>query len=99
MDAISGKEGPTLGEGFRQRLASGLERATEANLPYAVLACVPEQLSGEDPTPLLAAAADSLPGLVRESDVVGLLPSLVLAIGSCSRAWQALRAGTFLSGP
>lgn len=82
MKTISGKERPYFGERFRQRLASDVERATEEHLPYAGLACVPEQLSGEDPTPLIAAAADSLPGLVRQSDVVGLLPSLVLAIGA-----------------
>ena len=67
---------------FRHHLVAEVERATKENLPYAVLACIPRQLSGEDATDLIAAAADSLPGLIRQSDLVGLLPSLVLAIGA-----------------
>lgn len=67
---------------FRHQLVTEVERATKENLPYAVLACVPQQLSGEDATDLIEAAAGSLPGLVRQSDLVGLLPSQVLAIGA-----------------
>ena len=67
---------------FRHQLDAEIDRATKENLPYAVLACVPQQLSGEDTTDLIAAAADSLPELIRQSDHVGLLPSLVLAIGA-----------------
>ena len=71
-----------IGEDFRRQVVAEIDRATKENLPYAVLACVPQQLSGEDATDLIEAAAGSLPGLVRQSDLVGLLPSQVLAIGA-----------------
>ncbi len=67
---------------FRHQLGAEVERATKENLPYAVLACIPRQLSGEDASDLIEAAADSLPELLRQSDLVGLLPSQVLAIGA-----------------
>ena len=77
---------------FRHQLDAEIDRATKENLPYAVLACVPQQLSGEDTTDLIAAAAESLPELIRQSDHVGLLPSLVLAIGAPETAASGAQA-------
>ncbi|MCH8900879.1 MAG: GGDEF domain-containing protein [Chloroflexi bacterium] len=82
MKTMQIDNGLYTGEDFRHQLDAEIDRATKENLPYAVLACVPQQLSGEDATDLIAAAADSLPELVRQSDLIGLLPSQVLAIGA-----------------
>ncbi len=82
MKTMQTDNGLCTGEDFRHQLVAEIDRAAKENLPYAVLACVPRQLSGEDATDLIAAAADSLPELVRQSDLVGLLPSQVLAIGA-----------------
>ncbi len=82
MKTMQIDNGLYTGEDFRRQLDAEIGRASKENLPYAVLACIPRQLSGEDATDLIAAAADSLPELVRQSDLVGLLPSQVLAIGA-----------------
>ncbi len=82
MKTMQIDNGLYTGEDFRHQLLAEIERATKENLPYTVIACVPRQLSGEDATGLIEAAADSLPGFVRQSDLVGLLPSQVLAIGA-----------------
>ena len=92
MKTMEIEKGLYIGEDFRHHVVEEIERATKENLPYAVLVCIPRQLSGEDATDLIEAAAESLPELVRQSDLIGLLPSRVLAIGAPETAASGAQA-------
>ena len=70
------------GERFRQMLEVQVERAHRGRRPYTILACVPQQLPGEGVALVVAAGAWLAPGLVRNSDLAGLLHPEVVTIGA-----------------
>lgn len=66
---------------FERRLLVDVERAGVNNQPYTLVACVPQQLPGEDNSDLVPRAAKFVSTLVRDTDIVGTLDGEVIAIG------------------
>lgn len=68
-------------EEFQHRLAEEVEQAGRDGRGYAIVACVPQHLPGEDVTDIVDAAADCVREFVRDVDLAGRLDDEVLAIG------------------
>lgn len=66
---------------FERRLLEGLARAGVNNQPYTLVACVPQQLPGEDNSDLVPRAAEHVSTIVRDNDVVGTLDGEIITIG------------------
>ena len=66
---------------LERRLMVAVERAAASEEPYTVVACVPQQLSGEDLAPVIEACAEYVHNLVRDDDIVGLLDDEILMVG------------------
>lgn len=66
---------------FRKRLQVQVEEAASSGRLYAVLACIPQHLAGEDVTDVVSLATESLLGLVRDDDLAGRIGDDVLAVG------------------
>ena len=66
---------------LERRLMVAVERAAVAGEPYTIVACVPQQLPGEDITQVIEACVQYAHGLVRDGDVVGLLNNETLVVG------------------
>ncbi len=75
------KTNPDETHEFERRLLADLARAGEHNQPYTLVACVPQQLPGEDNSDLVPRAAERVSALVRDTDVVGTLNGEIIAIG------------------
>ncbi len=66
---------------FERRLQVDVARAGVNEQPYTLVACVPQQLPGEDNSDMVPRAAEHLSALVRDTDVVGTLDGQIIAIG------------------
>ncbi len=66
---------------FERRLLVDVARAGVTDQPYTLVACVPQQLPGEDNSDLVPRAAEHVSTLVRDTDVVGTLDGEIIAIG------------------
>ncbi len=66
---------------LERRLIVAVARAAAAGEPYTVVACVPQQLSGEELAPVIEACAQHVGEIVRDDDIVGLLDNEVLMVG------------------
>ena len=75
------KTGLQTGREFQLKLSGEVARAAEEGLPYAVLACRPQHLPGENVDDLLQLAAQCVRALVRDDDLPGLIDNELLVIG------------------
>ena len=66
---------------FERRLLVDVVRAGVNKEPYTLVACVPQQLPGEDNSDLVPRAAEHVSTIVRGTDVVGTLDGEIIAIG------------------
>ena len=80
---MSVKTEVTLERGLEleRRLIVAVARAAASEEPYTVVACVPQQLPGEDMAPVIEACAQHVGEIVRDDDIVGLLDNEVLVVG------------------
>ena len=66
---------------FEHRLLVDIAKAGVNNEPYTLVACVPQQLPGEDNSDLVPRAAEHMISIVRDTDVVGTVDGEIIAIG------------------
>ena len=66
---------------LEQRLMVAVERSAVAGDSFAVFGCVPQRLSGEDISEVVATVAQYVTEIVRDGDVVGLLDGDIIVIG------------------
>ena len=66
---------------FKSRLLVDIARAGVKDGSYTVVACVPQQLPGEDNSDLVPRAAAHVSTIVRDTDVVGTLDGEIITIG------------------
>ncbi len=66
---------------FERRLLGDIARAGVNHQSYTLVACVPQQLPGEDNSDLVPRAVKHVTSLVRDTDVVGTLDGAIIAIG------------------
>ena len=69
------------GEAYELKLKRAVEQAPEAQLPYTVLACVPQSLPGENTSDIVNGIGRCILGLVREADLAGIVRRDVVALG------------------
>ncbi len=69
------------GLALEQRLRVAVERAAVAGESYAIVACVPQRLPGEDIAPVIEACVQNAHELVRDDDIVGLVDNEILVVG------------------
>ncbi len=69
------------GLALEQRLIVAVERAAVAGESYAIVACVPQRLSGEDIAQVVEACVQYIGEIVRDDDIVGLLDNEILVVG------------------
>ena len=80
---------------LERRLMVAVERAAVADEPYAVVACIPQRLLGEDIAQVIDAAAQYVSGLVRDDDIVGLVDGEILVVGLRETSAAAARVFAF----
>lgn len=68
-------------EEFQHHLAVEVEQAARDGHTYAVVACVPQHLPGENITEAVDIAAECVRDFVRQGDMAGRLDDKVVAIG------------------
>ncbi len=66
---------------YVEQLQQAVEEAAAEQHGYAVMACVPDALPGEDSSDILDAAAGWLPEVIRSDDVPGRLGDDAIAVG------------------
>ncbi len=66
---------------FESQLLVDIARAGVNGQSYTLVACVPQQLPGEDNSDLVPRAVEQVTGMVRGTDVVGTLDGSIIAIG------------------
>ena len=66
---------------FEHRRLVDIARAGVNDQSYTLVACVPQQLPGEDNSDLVPKAAEFVTSMVRGTDVVGMLDGEIIAIG------------------
>jgi PleD family two-component response regulator len=66
---------------FQHRLVEETEQAARDGRAYAIVACVPQHLPGEDVTDIVDVAAECVGEFVRGEDLAGRFDDEVLAIG------------------
>jgi GGDEF domain-containing protein len=68
-------------EYFKRQLAREVERAAREGYAYAVIACAPQQLPGEQVVDVVQVAAACVRNLLRTEDLAGRLTRDALAMG------------------
>ncbi len=69
------------GIGYALRLKRAVKEAAESQRPYAVLACVPQSLPGENTSDIVNVVGRCILGLVRDGDLPGIVERNIVALG------------------
>ena len=69
------------GEAYALKLKRAVEEAAESQRPYTVLACVPQNLPGENTADIVNVVGRCILGLIRDGDLPGIVGRDIVALG------------------
>ena len=75
------RTGLYAGEAYVLKLKRAVKEAAESQRPYAVLACVPQSLPGENTSDIVNVVGRCVLGLIRDGDLPGIVERDIVALG------------------